>query len=114
MIVVPEQWCTDPQMWCCECCEVYWLYSLEPPFAMEETDGISSHQTTQRVSYNTNLLDALSLCCQLFQLLLNLLRDSFTAKLDAIVCEAAGIAFGDEDVKFVFGILFVQRGGEVP
>jgi hypothetical protein len=55
----------------------------------------------------------LSSPCQLFQRLLNLLGDAFAAQFDAIVSEAAGVARGDENVNFVFGVLFTELGGEV-
>ena len=75
---------------------------------MKQANGIAGNQASQRVSYYTDLLDVLTPFCQFLQLLLDLLRNSFSAQLDPVVCEAARVAFGHENVQLVLRILLSQ------
>jgi len=72
---------------------------------IEQTNGISGDQSTKGVSNDTQLPHSVPVPRQLFQLLLNLRRDALAAQFNAIVCEAAGVALGDENMQAVFGIL---------
>lgn len=76
------------------------LELIEPTVVIKQADGISCNQSTQRVADDAQLFDSLSVLRQLFQCLLNLPRDPFSAELDAIVGETAGVALGDKYVEF--------------
>lgn len=47
------------------------------------------------------------------QLLLNLLGDALTTKLDAIISPTAGVPGDGEDVKLVLGVGLTEGGGQV-
>lgn len=73
----------------CESGEVDGLDLLEPAFRMQETDGITCDETSERVADNTELFYGGAIAFKLLKKSLDLLSDPLSASFDAIVCVAA-------------------------
>jgi hypothetical protein len=79
---------------------------------VEQTNGISRDESSKRVSDDAYFLDIVSAPGQLLQLFLNFVGEALAAELDAIVGKTAAVAFRDEYVKVILGVLLTERGGD--
>ncbi|KAL2004313.1 hypothetical protein VTN02DRAFT_3107 [Thermoascus thermophilus] len=88
--------------------EVDGLQPVQPSARVEQAQGVARDEAAQRVSHHAQLRDAVSARGQLLQRLLDLVRDALAAQLDAVVREAAGIAFDGQDDQTLLAVTFAQ------
>ena len=77
----------------------YWLDLFEHPMVVQQTDSVSSNESTKRISSNTELRDSVALFLQLLKPSLDLIRNALAAKLNAIVGETTRVALRYKNVK---------------
>ena len=66
---------------------------------VQQTDSVSSNESTKRISSNTELRDSVALFLQLLKPSLDLIRNALAAKLNAIVGETTRVALRYKNVK---------------
>lgn len=88
------------------------LDPLKHALGIEQPNGIARNQSTQRVSYDADLLDVMAASSELLECLFYLGGNPLSSGLDAIVGKAPSIALDDEDVELVFGELVAKGGAE--
>lgn len=85
------------------------LDGIEESLCVEQSDGVSRNQASERVSDDAELCDVSASALNLAHFLLNFGAHALAAALDAIVGEAAAVLLGEEEVEFVARVLVSER-----
>lgn len=103
MAVVSSQRRSYTKMGGGEGCEIHWLYLGEDSSMVENANAEAGDQTSKGISDYADLCDVVAALGQLLKSVADLARYTFATQLNAVICETASIALGNDNVKLFLG-----------
>lgn len=89
----------------------HWLNLFEDAFVVQQSNCISCNQTSQRIPSDAEFLNIVAIFLQFLQSCFDFICNTLATKLNAIIGEAARVAFGYEDVEI--RVSFSNSGGKI-
>lgn len=89
-----------------------WLDVVKDSPCVQQSYHVSSHQTPKGVAGDAQFVYSLPSRFQFLDAVFDLLRDTFTANLNPIICRVSNILFCNENFKEFVRIGVAKGGGE--